>query len=41
MEENQKKALATAATVTGYIVWFLAKVITSGIRTRNVTGRKF
>jgi hypothetical protein len=41
MEKNQKKALTTAAVVAGYIAWFMGKAMTSGIRTRKGTGRKF
>jgi hypothetical protein len=41
MNENQKKTLTIAATVAGYIVWFIGKAMTSGVRTRKGTGRKF
>ena len=41
MNENQKKAPTTAAIVGGYIAWFMGKAMTSGIRTRKGTGRKF
>ena len=41
MNESQKKALTGAAVVTGYFVWFMGMVATSGIRTRKGTGRKF
>ena len=39
--ENEKKALTTAAVVAGYIAWFMGKAMTSGIRTRKGSGRKF
>jgi hypothetical protein len=41
MNENQKKTLTMAATAAGYIVWFMGKEMTSGVRTRKGTGRKF
>ena len=41
MNESKKKALNTAAIVAGYIAWFMGKAMTSGIRTRKGTGRKF
>jgi hypothetical protein len=41
MNENQKKVLTTAATIAGYMAWFMGKAMTSGIRTRKGTGRKF
>jgi len=30
-----------AATAAGYIFWLVGKAMTSGIRTRKGTGRKF
>jgi hypothetical protein len=41
MNENEKKALTTAAIAAGYIAWFMGKAMTSGIRARKGTGRKF
>ena len=41
MNENEKNALTIAAMVAGYIAWFMGKAMTSGIRTRKGTGRKF
>ena len=41
MNENQKKSLTIAAMVAGYTAWFMGKAMTSGIRTRKGTGRKF
>jgi hypothetical protein len=41
VNENEKKALTIAAMVAGYIAWFMGKAMTSGIRTRKGTGRKF
>jgi hypothetical protein len=41
MNENEKKALTTAALVAGCMAWFMGKVMTSGIRTRKGTSRKF
>jgi hypothetical protein len=41
MNENRKKTLNIAAIAAGYIVWFMGNVMTSGIRTRKGTGRKF
>jgi hypothetical protein len=41
MNENQKKTLTIAAAVAGYIVWFMGKAMTSGVRTRKGIGRKF
>ena len=41
VNENQKKTLTTAGTTAGYIVWFMGKAMTSGVRTRKGTGRKF
>jgi hypothetical protein len=38
MNENQKKTLTIAATLTGCIVWFMGKAMTSGVRTRKGTG---
>jgi hypothetical protein len=41
MNDNQKKTLTIAATAAGRILWFMGKAMTSGIRTRKGTGRKF
>jgi len=41
MNENQKKTLTIAATAAGYIVWFMGKAMTSGVRNRKGTGRTF
>jgi hypothetical protein len=41
MNENEKKALTTAALVAGYIARVMGKVVTSGIRARKRTGRSF
>ena len=41
MNENQKKVLTTVAAIAGYMAWFMGKAMTSGIRTRKGTGRKF
>jgi hypothetical protein len=38
MNENQKKTRTIAATAAGYIVWFMGKAMTSGVRTRKGTG---
>jgi hypothetical protein len=39
--ERKRKELTIAAMVAGYIAWFMGKAMTSGIRTRKGTGRKF
>ena len=41
MNENQQKALTTVAMVTGYLAWFMVKLMFAGVRTRKGTGRKF
>ena len=41
MSRNVSNAVTTVATVSCYAAWFMMKLMSAGVRTRKVSGRKF
>ena len=40
MNENQKKAVTGTAIALGYFAWFVAKLVTVGVRTAKPSKRR-